>query len=223
MTVHPGQTLPDGGKARRVYLSLRGEIAAGGYAAGSLLPGETRLAERYEVSRVTVRRALDGLASDGWIEKRLGAGSAVLARPDRAISADISTLMPQLVEMDRTTTVRLLSFSYGPAPDAVATALALPVGARVQRAVRLRLSDGQPFSHLTTHVPEAIAQSYDGTDLAAEPLFRLLEPRHRRRDGLEARRTALSWRRLHPSPRVADDGIGRLQSPKRLGLPFADA
>ncbi len=75
------------------------------------------------------------------------------------LAADFTTLIPQLVEMGQTTTARLLSFSYGPAPEAVATAMALPDGARVQTAVRVRLVDGRPFSHLTTYVPEAIART----------------------------------------------------------------
>ena len=33
----------------------------------------------------------------------------------------------------------------------------------------------QPFSHLTTYVPEAIAQNYTEAELATTPLFRLLE------------------------------------------------
>jgi GntR family transcriptional regulator len=91
------------------------------------------------------------------------------------MTADFATLIPHLVEMDRTTTARLLSFAYGPPPAAVAAALGLSEGDRVQTAVRIRLSGGEPFSHLTTHVPESIAQSYDEADLATQPLFRLLE------------------------------------------------
>ena len=177
MTVHTQTTAPEGGKSRRVYLLLRDEISNGTYAAGALLPGENRLAEQFRVSRVTVRRALDGLAADGWIEKRLGAGSVVLDRgaAPQTLAADLSSLMPQIVEMDRATTARLLSFAYGPGPAGVLKALGLQPRARVQTAVRVRSSEGQPFSHLTTYVPEQIARSYDETDLATQPLFRLLE------------------------------------------------
>lgn len=166
--------LPEGGKARRVYLLLRDEIARG--AHGDRLPSEQRLAEHFSVSRVTIRRALDALAGDGLIEKRTGAGSRILGAEDGArFKADFATLLPQLVEMGRRTTARLLSFSYAPAPDPVARALGLAPGARVQTAVRVRLAEGRPFSHLTTHVPEDIATGYDEADLAATPLFRLLE------------------------------------------------
>ncbi len=194
-------TLPEGGKARRVYLLLRDEISNGVFPPGTLLPGENRLAETFGVSRVTIRRALETLTEDGWIEKRTGAGSVVLPRgTDPAISADFAALIPQLVQIDRATTARLLSFSYGPAPDAIAEALALPPGARVQRAVRVRLSDGRPFSHLTTYVPEEIAENYGEADLATQPLFRLLE-----RSGVRLNEAHQSVSATLAAPDVADD------------------
>ncbi len=177
MTIHAQPTLPEGGKARRVYLSLRDEISNGTLASGARLPGEHKLADSFDVSRITIRRALDALALDGLIEKRAGSGSVVLRQSDheQRIAADFATLIPQLVEMDRTTTARLLSFSYTKASEAVAKALGLDSGEKVQTAVRVRSFGDQPFSHLTTHVPEGIAESYGEADLATQPLFRLLE------------------------------------------------
>lgn len=169
-------SLPEGGKARRVYLLLSDEISNGIHAPGALLPGEQRLAAEFGVSRVTIRRALEALASDGLIEKRSGAGSVVRA-PDGGgarIAADFTTLMPQLLEIG-SSTARLLSFGYGPAPSHVAAAMSLPAGAVVQAAVRVRMVDGRPYSHLTTHVPEDLARNYSEADLATTPLFRLLE------------------------------------------------
>lgn len=189
--MHAQPTVPDGDKARRVYLLLREEISNGGFPAGALLPGENRLAQRFGVSRVTIRKALDALSADRWVEKRLGAGSVVLEPPQgETLSADMASLMPQIVEMDRTTTARLLSFSYGAAPEPVAKALKLERGAKVQTAVRVRHVENRPFSHLTTYVPEEIARSYDETDLAAQPLFRLLERSGVQIDGAQQSVTA---------------------------------
>jgi GntR family transcriptional regulator len=168
--------LPDGGKAQRVFLHLHQEIARGVYAPGSVLPGEQKLAVTLGVSRVTVRRALDVLEADGLIERRAGSGTVVCAqKASPTMAADFSTLMPQLVEMGQNTTARLLSFSYGVPPAGVAAAMGLDGQARVQAAVRLRLVEGEPFSHLTTWVPEAIAQNYTEAELATTPLYRLLE------------------------------------------------
>ena len=169
--------LPEGVKARRVYLSLRDQIAEGRLSDGDHLPGEQKLAESYGVSRVTVRRALDALSETGLVERRAGSGTTVRsgALTARPAKMNFHTLMPQLVEMGQTTTVRLLSFSYAPAPDFVARAMGLDDGEKVQIATRVRSADGTPFSHLTTYVPASIALNYSENDLATTPLFKLLE------------------------------------------------
>lgn len=169
--------IPEGGKARRVYLLMKGDIGRGVFAVGQSLPGEHKLAQHYDVSRVTVRRALDSLADDGLIEKRVGSGSIVKApQPgSQSIKADIATLMPQLANMGAKSSARLLSFAYEPASAAIGAALGLPVGAMVQRAVRVRHVEGRAFSYLVTHVPEDVAASYSEADLATRPLYQLLE------------------------------------------------
>ncbi|MEO9525897.1 GntR family transcriptional regulator [Roseibium sp.] len=169
--------LPDGAKARRVYLSLRDQIADGRLADGVTLPAEQKLTEIFGVSRVTIRRALDALAEAGLVTRRAGSGTTVSTsgQPNRPMAMNLATLMPQLVEMGRNTTARLLSFSYDTAPEFVARALQIESGEQVQVAIRVRSADGTPFSHLTTYVPAEIASNYSENDLATTPLFKLLE------------------------------------------------
>lgn len=191
-----GQT-PDGDKARRVYLLLRDEIARGDLGPGASLLGELKLAEAHGVSRVTIRRALDALVADGLIERRAGSGTIVAAGPAvQGVAADFATLMPQLERMGATS-ARLLSFAYVEPSATIADALG---GAdRMQRAVRVRMIEGQPFSHLTTHVPEAIAQNFSEADLATTPLFKLLE-----RSGVQIDHAHQSISATLATPDVAD-------------------
>ena len=57
--------LAPGGKARRVYLLLRDSLTAGPHADGAALPGVTRHAAEYGVSRATVRKVLAALEDEG--------------------------------------------------------------------------------------------------------------------------------------------------------------
>lgn len=163
-------------KARRIYLMLRSRLTSGQFAPGARLPSEPVLAADHGVSRVTVRRALDQLSCEGLIERRPGAGTFVrdtaLARP---IIVDLANVYAHLIEMGRETSVRLLSFGYVTASSAVARALGLRTGERVQRSIRVRLTDGAPFSYLITQVPEGIGLTYSESDLSTTPLLQLLE------------------------------------------------
>jgi len=163
-------------KTHRLYLLLQEQIAAGAWASGERLPSELQLAAQYSLSRVTVRRALAGLARDGVIRKLPGAGTFVTkpANPP-GVTGDLMDMLAHLAAMGRSSRVRLLSFSYVDAPPAVAEAMHLPGGARVQHAVRVRLAGDAPFSYLTTYVPEDIGRRYSRRDLSRTALLELLE------------------------------------------------
>ena len=163
-------------KAKQVYLVLRDRILSGAVAFGAKLPTEHELAEVHDVSRVTVRRALGELARERLIERRRSAGTRVIYRPVLApMTADISGMLASLADMGRRTAVKLLSFEYVPAEGAVAQALGVPPDQMLQRSVRVRSADGEPFSYLTTYVPERISLTFTRQELASRPLLDLLE------------------------------------------------
>jgi len=163
-------------KAKQVYLVLRDRILSGAAAFGTRLATENELAEIHGVSRVTVRRALGELERERLIERRRSAGTRVIYRPAPApMTADISGVLANLADMGRRTAVKLLSFDYVPAEGAVAEALGARPAEMLQRAVRVRSVDGQPFSYLTTHVPESLSLTYSRQDLASRPLLDLID------------------------------------------------
>jgi GntR family transcriptional regulator len=163
-------------KARRAYLLLRERIHAGELVPGARLPGEPAMAAECGVSRVTLRRALDQLAAEGLVERRPGVGTFVReAAPLPPAGIDFADVFAHLKEMGRRTEVRLLSFGYVLPTGPVAAALGLSSGQRAQRAVRVRMMAGAPFSFLTTHVPEQIGQTYSEAEMANQPLLSLLE------------------------------------------------
>lgn len=65
-------------KHREVSRTLATEILAGKYAKSGRLPSEVQLAERFQVSRPTVGRALLALQEEGIIERRAGSGTYVV-------------------------------------------------------------------------------------------------------------------------------------------------
>lgn len=164
-------------KTRRIYLLLKDRIVSGGLKRGDKLPSEFALAQEFEVSRITVRQALDLLVSEGLVQKRPGSGTFVLdvKTQVRAVIKDVSNLFSSLMEMGRRTSVALLAFDYlDPAPE-VSAALDLDSDERVQRTVRVRSLDGEPFSYLIAQIPERWGRQFSRADLEITPLLALLE------------------------------------------------
>lgn len=61
-----------------VFSELREAIRQGRYSRGAMLPGELELAQQFDVSRGTVRKALQELANERLIQTRSGVGSVVM-------------------------------------------------------------------------------------------------------------------------------------------------
>lgn len=68
------------------------QITSGIFAAGSLLPNERALAERYGVARNTVRNALDTLERDGLIARHVGRGTVVKSKPSDHLASLIEKI-----------------------------------------------------------------------------------------------------------------------------------
>ncbi|HKL93475.1 MAG TPA: GntR family transcriptional regulator [Bacteroidales bacterium] len=66
---------------RLIYEHIRGQIESGMLLPGDLLPSENELARIHQVARPTVRKALDRLVVDNFIQKQQGKGSIVVGKP----------------------------------------------------------------------------------------------------------------------------------------------
>jgi GntR family transcriptional regulator len=160
----------------QIFLILADQIRDGKYIVNDFLPTEHTLMRQYGVSRITAKRALNELAAAGLAVRSRGRGTQVqsghFASP---IGAPIEGLLENLLAMGLKTGVDLLEFDYLPANAEVSAALQCEPGTTVQRAVRVRRVERDPFSYLTTFVPETLGRSYSAQDIASRPLLSLLE------------------------------------------------
>ena len=65
---------------RQVYLQLRDRIQRGALLPGQRIPSARDLASDLGLARNTIEGALAQLVTDGWIVRRVGAGTVVAAR-----------------------------------------------------------------------------------------------------------------------------------------------
>lgn len=173
--ISPHQVVP---LYHQIYVVLRERILDGRFDDRPL-PSELDLAADFKVSRVTMRRALQALVEEGLIARGRGKGTFVQRRggpedPDDA-RGDLSGLLENLLVLGQKSSVKVLEVELLPPPPQVQRALRLKLGARVQRAVRVRSYRGEPIAHLTTFVPEALAEGFGRRELAAKPMLALLE------------------------------------------------
>ena len=91
-------------RTRVLYLEvadkIKEDIFSGKYPVGSMLPTESELEELFQVSKITVRKAIELLASDEYVAKKSGRGTTVLSnRPYNRLSKAAS--FTQILENSR--------------------------------------------------------------------------------------------------------------------------
>lgn len=132
---------------RQIAERLRQQILAGAFRPGDRLPSETRLVEQFQVSPMTVRRAINLLASQGVVTTARGSGTFV-KEVELGGAAFYLQNLRDLFSGDRPTAVRLLEARFCPADERIARKLGIASGARAIYIRRLLLSDGAPtFYH----------------------------------------------------------------------------
>ncbi|WP_312542107.1 GntR family transcriptional regulator [Enterococcus sp.] len=157
---------------RDVADKIKEDIFSGKYPIGSFLPTETELEAIFNVSKITVRKAIELLAADEYVEKRSGRGTTVLSnRPYNRLSK--GTTFSQLLERTgKEYTKRNIEFTQvSLSPDHPAYPL---MGKDVMRLKRLYYFDHQPFIYYEYHLPIQLkGSSID--ELEEKSFYRLLD------------------------------------------------
>ncbi len=148
---------------RQIADTLRANIASGLYVAGERLPTAQALEERFGVSNITIRKALDLLSREGRVVGRRGVGTIVTPKPeaDRVpirITGDFREWLNSAGAKRFPVEQRVLDIETARAPARVCTLLGLEAGAAAWRMRRLRYRDGQPISyHVNYGAPDRFA------------------------------------------------------------------
>ncbi|MEO1089541.1 MAG: GntR family transcriptional regulator [Pseudomonadota bacterium] len=129
----------------RLAADLGERIRRAEWRPGEALPPERRIGSDYNVSRVTVRRALEQLTADGLIEARQGAGTFVTERVRQPLSV-LTSFSEDVRARGMAPTSEWLDRGTGIASPEEAIGLGLKPGQGVTRLARLRRADGTPLA-----------------------------------------------------------------------------
>lgn len=134
---------------------LKAAIQAGELRAGSALPSERDLAEQLGLSRMTVRRALEELAAERFVEQRRGSGTYVLGKQLEQPLDRVQGFTEEAQVLGFKPGSVLLEVAQVPADEEIAAALQLGEHDTVLRISRLRTADDEPLALQTSHLPPA--------------------------------------------------------------------
>ena len=162
----------------QLKVALMKAIETGRWESGQRLPNESKLAESFGVSTITVRQALGQLADLGYVRREQGRGTFV-SRPrlDQG-PRELTGFSEEMRRHRLTAASRVLESKAVEAAVRVAEALQISPGEPVFVLKRLRLADGSPLGIQTAHIPLALVPGISEENLENVSLYELLQTRY---------------------------------------------
>ena len=157
---------------------LREKIAAGAWKPGELVPSERELSERYDISRMTARQALNELVDEGLVYREQGRGTFVAEPKLVQRLARLTGYTDDMRERSLQPGAQVLRLEMIEAPLHVAAMLRIQAGAPVVLLERLRLADEVPMAVETSHLHFDGVEGLLGEDFANNSLYHVLSTKY---------------------------------------------
>lgn len=147
------------------YLAIAGQLReeCAALSEGTRMPSERNLSERFRVSPMTVRRALEELEHEGLVV-RIGGRGTFTQRPVIAKGDSVTSFTEDMRIRGLVPSTRLLGVEFVEASAAVAVDLKVQQNDRVLQVERLRLANKQPMCLEVAHLPARVGQQIVDSD-----------------------------------------------------------
>jgi GntR family histidine utilization transcriptional repressor len=145
---------------QRIKDYLSGEIAAGRWKAGDMVPSEQALVRQFGVSRMTVNRAVRELSAENVLTRRQGAGTFVAPQKYQATLVEIRNIADEIRARGRVHRSGVLLLESDPATPLLAAQFGLPAGAMLFHSVIVHFEDDVALQVEDRWVNPACAPAY---------------------------------------------------------------
>ena len=157
---------------------LQRALQEGFWPQEQALPSERELSEQFQISRATVRQAVQELEQEGWLVRRQGRGTFPSQPKVEQPLVMISSFTENMERAGLKAESRLISATLEPANAQVARALKLGPSGAVAVLTRLRLANGEPLMLERSHLNYALTPGLLEHNLTGS-LYELLHQTYR--------------------------------------------
>ncbi|WP_088043993.1 GntR family transcriptional regulator [Bacillus sp. EAC] len=143
---------------------LKEKISSGEWNPGERIPSEQALSEMLNVSRMTIRQALNNLVKESLISRKRGIGTFVSVKDGIEVEESLQALRSfseDISSIGMTPTNKLLGFSTTEADEYLAEVLSIECGSEVFKIERCRLANEHPIAIETTYIPKYLVNRID--------------------------------------------------------------
>jgi GntR family transcriptional regulator len=145
------------------------------FKIGEMIPSERELIAMFDVSRITVRKAVEELVQEGYLVKVQGKGTFVKDDSEGQSLFSITSCTQDIIRLGMVPTRKVLSAELIPADKARIRNLNLFPGDKVFRLQRIYYADGEPINYTTTYLPGKFFRNIEKNDFSTVSLYETIE------------------------------------------------
>lgn len=115
----------------QVKADIKNRILSKQYMPGDKLPTENELSDQYNVSKITIRKAIQNLSDEGYVNKVQGKGTFINFKKDKLYLNKTSGFKESLSSLGHASRHDIIQASFLNADEDIAEKLMIPMGTKV--------------------------------------------------------------------------------------------
>lgn len=158
----------------QIVTDIKQQVQDGILKPGTKLPAESALCQSYQVSRVTVRNALEELCAQGIIKREPNKGHFVAKIKNRQMTNSRS-MYSAIQASGKVPSSRIITMATQPATSALAHLFGIEPESPLVMIYRVRFADSTPVSLEHIYLPDDIFSGINPWDLEHQSLVRIMQ------------------------------------------------
>ena len=159
----------------KIYNTLKREIVSGDFSPGDQIPPEPELCERFGVSRITVRRAIQTLAQEGYVSVKQGIGTQVLDNTVKQDFNGVTSVTETLRKRGYDVAATSMSIETISASNRLAKELQVKEDAALIKVMRVQTADGRPVAIMKNYLIPSLVEGLENYTDKFTSLYEFLE------------------------------------------------
>ncbi|WP_201307897.1 GntR family transcriptional regulator [Companilactobacillus farciminis] len=158
----------------QIHNEIRKEIESGKWAVGERIPSERQLSQDFDVSRMTLRQAIQTLVDEGILQRQVGSGTYVASSKVQEKMSGTTSFTEITEGQGKKPSSKTVSYHVADPSISELEKLKLKDGDQVLRMERIRYADQQPICFEVATIPIEIVNTLNKKDITSS-LYKALE------------------------------------------------
>jgi GntR family transcriptional regulator len=152
----------------QIHDEIKKKIEDGQWKIGERLPSERDLSELFDVSRMTLRQAIQTLSDEGILDKRVGAGTFVASKRVVEKMSGPTSFSEIMESQGRVPSSKTIAYYVTSPTQSEIQNLKISEGSKVVRMERIRYADNIPICFEVATIPEELVNQFSKEDITSK-------------------------------------------------------